>query len=48
MNLAGTRLSPTRSLKPLVGLNTWPVGAPCGIETTSGTCEIGVEPTLPG
>jgi len=37
MNLAGTRVSPTLSLNPLVGLNTCPVGAPPGTETTSGT-----------
>ena len=47
MNFDGTRMSPTLSLNPLVGLNTWPVGAPPGTETTNGTWVTGLPCTEP-
>src|SRR5947209_5484171 len=48
MNRAGWRMPPPMpSLNPFVPLNTWPVGAPCGTETTSGTMLAGIPPTPP-
>jgi len=48
MNRAGVGVPATSTLNPVVGLNTWPVGAPAGIVTTSGAIAIGMPPTAPG
>ena len=42
MNAAGPDDVPDFTTKPLVGLNTCPVGAPSGMLTTSGTADTGV------
>src|SRR5437764_3395259 len=42
MNVAGPDAIPDVTTKPLVGLNTCPVGSPPGMLTTSGTADTGV------
>ena len=48
MNVAGRSWFPTCTLKEVDGLKTVPVGAPPGIETTSGAIEIGIPWAAPG
>jgi len=47
MNSAAPLCLPWCTTKPLVPLKTWPVGAPPGIFTTSGTGVSGLPPMAP-